>query len=246
LNTRTTSGSCRWIPPAYKGSGGSWDVGYGVYDLFDLGEFDQKGTIPTKYGTKSDLLAAVAALQRQGLQVYADVAFNHKNGGDGTEDVLAQQVDWNDRNRSLSDWYWIKAWTYFDFPGRAGKYSSMKWYWWCFDAVSYDYNHPEQGSTYLFRLKGKQFSTEVSHENGNYDYLMAADLDMGVGFVWGELGYWGDWFLSMTKVDGFRIDACKHIRASFFPAWLGDRRRNTGQQLFSVGEYWSGNVEELH
>ena len=41
-----------WIPPAYKGSGGVNDNGYGVYDLFDLGEFDQKGDKRTKYGTK--------------------------------------------------------------------------------------------------------------------------------------------------------------------------------------------------
>ena len=36
-----------WLPPAYKGAGGKDDVGYGVYDLFDLGEFDQKGSIRT-------------------------------------------------------------------------------------------------------------------------------------------------------------------------------------------------------
>ena len=39
-----------WIPPAIKGTS-DLDVGYGAYDLYDLGEFDQKGTIPTKYGT---------------------------------------------------------------------------------------------------------------------------------------------------------------------------------------------------
>ncbi|VTS16874.1 cytoplasmic alpha-amylase [Streptococcus pseudoporcinus] len=42
-----------WLPPAFKGTGSN-DVGYGIYDLFDLGEFDQNGTIPTKYGTKED------------------------------------------------------------------------------------------------------------------------------------------------------------------------------------------------
>ena len=35
-------------------------MGYGVYDLYDLGEFDQKGTIPTKYGTKQEYLDAVS------------------------------------------------------------------------------------------------------------------------------------------------------------------------------------------
>ena len=39
-----------WLPPAYKGAGGVTDVGYSVYDLFDLGEFSQKGTVETKYG----------------------------------------------------------------------------------------------------------------------------------------------------------------------------------------------------
>jgi alpha-amylase len=37
-----------WLPPAYKGGAGGYDVGYGVYDLFDLGEFNQKGSTPTK------------------------------------------------------------------------------------------------------------------------------------------------------------------------------------------------------
>ena len=37
-----------WFPPAYKAAGGANSVGYDPYDLFDLGEFDQKGSIPTK------------------------------------------------------------------------------------------------------------------------------------------------------------------------------------------------------
>lgn len=41
-----------WLPPAYKAADGSEGVGYAVYDLFDLGEFDQKGSVRTKYGTK--------------------------------------------------------------------------------------------------------------------------------------------------------------------------------------------------
>lgn len=34
-----------WLPPAYKGASGGYSVGYDSYDLFDLGEFDQKGSI---------------------------------------------------------------------------------------------------------------------------------------------------------------------------------------------------------
>ena len=41
-----------WLTPAYKGYKGREDVGYGVYDMYDQGEFDQKRSIATKYGTK--------------------------------------------------------------------------------------------------------------------------------------------------------------------------------------------------
>jgi alpha-amylase len=123
----------------------------------------------------------------------------------------------------------------------------MKWSWWWFDGVSYDENDPGAGATRLYKLKPKPFETDVSHEHGNYDYLMACDLDMGVDFVRGELAWWGKWFLETTGgVDGFRMDACKHIRSSFFPWWLGEVRSASNRPLFAVGEYWSNDVEQLH
>lgn len=41
-----------WLPPAYKGTAGSEDVGYGVYDYYDLGEFDQKGRCQQNMGQR--------------------------------------------------------------------------------------------------------------------------------------------------------------------------------------------------
>lgn len=233
-----------WFPPCTKGRGATTNVGYGCYDLFDLGEFDQQGAVRTKYGTKAELLAAIQAAHQAGLQVYGDVVFNHKDGADEKELVWVQEVDKNDRNRILSDWYQINAWTKFTFPNRAGKYSTMQWFWWCFDALNY--NADTGRDDVIYRLKEKHFSTEVSNEHGNYDYLLANDLDLGVDFVRGELLYWGEWFLAQTGVDGFRIDACKHIRSSWFPIWLSHLRSKTGKELFSVGEYWSAKVQQLH
>src|SRR6188474_1548708 len=103
-----------WFPPAYKGQSLN-DVGYGVYDLFDLGEFDQKGTLRTKYGTRQQFLAAVTAVQGAGMHAYADVVFNHKDGADHVERIRAQIVDWDDRNHVLGDWQEIGAWTNFTF-----------------------------------------------------------------------------------------------------------------------------------
>ena len=50
-----------WLPSPCKAMDGARDVGYGIYDLFDLGEFDQKGSVATKYGTRAQLEAAVRA-----------------------------------------------------------------------------------------------------------------------------------------------------------------------------------------
>ncbi|HYW19388.1 MAG TPA: alpha-amylase [Nodularia sp. (in: cyanobacteria)] len=234
-----------WLPPAYKGTGGSNDVGYGVYDLFDLGEFDQKGSVRTKYGTRDQYLTAIKTAQGYGLNIYGDVVLNHKDGGDETERIWAQEMHWNDRNRPVSDWYEMDAYTKFNFPGRGDKYSSMKWSWWCFDSLSY--NASTQNANKLYRIKDKGFETEVSHEHGNFDYLLANDLDMGEELVRGELMYWGRWFVDTTNVNGFRIDAVKHIRSSFFRDWLNHLRVHFNQrQLFSCGEYWSQNIDELH
>lgn len=65
-----------WIPPAYKG-GSVDDVGYGVYDRYDLGEFNQKGTVATRYGTLAQLQSAITALHSKNIQVYEDMVMNH-------------------------------------------------------------------------------------------------------------------------------------------------------------------------
>jgi len=234
-----------WIPPCYKGGAGGYDVGYGTYDLFDLGEFDQKGTVRTKYGTKKELLSAIKSARSNGIQVLADVVFNHKNGGDAVQQVWAQQVDWNNRNLPISPWHEISAYTKFTFQGRGDTYSSMKWHWWCFDAFSYD--AVTKKADRLYRIKDKAFETGVSPQYGNYDYLMANDLDTDNEFVRGELKYWGRWFIDTTGIDGFRIDAIKHIKSTFFRDWLNHLRVHFGgKELFSVGEYWSDNVDTLN
>ena len=90
-----------WMPPAYKGAAGINDVGYGPYDLYDLGEFKQKGSQSTKYGTKRQYLKAIQSLQNKGIFVLADIVFNHKMGGDTLESAIAQTVDGWNRNKVI-------------------------------------------------------------------------------------------------------------------------------------------------
>ncbi len=240
-----------WLPPPFKGAGGINDAGYGVYDLYDLGEFHQKGSIRTKYGDRSEYLDALRAARAAGLQVYADIVFNHRGGADDAEWVKAVRVRKEDRSREFTldyDDYWIEAFTVFNFPQRRGKYSDFTWNWELFDGVDFAANFPrETGVVFKFHQRGKDWAKMVSGELGNYDYLMFSDIDMNHPAVRTELGNWGKWFLDQTGVDGFRLDAVKHIQFSFFWYWLEQMRRHARRPLFAVGEYWNpDNVEELH
>ena len=231
-----------WIPPACKGMAGKDDVGYSGYDMYDLGEFDQKETIPTKYGTKDELISAIRALHDAGIHVYADVVMDHKMGADEWEYVNARDYNLDNRYEALSGDRQIGVWTRFTFPGRKGIYSKFVWDWSHFDAVDWDEIGKKNG---LFLFEGKMWDTRVDSEKGNYDYLMGADLDLDNKDVVHELGRWGKWFVHVTDVDGFRFDAVKHMRFSFFRKWLKELRREEKEELFSVGEYWSSDVNKL-
>src|SRR5690349_13367199 len=107
-----------WLPPAFKATAGTYSVGYDVYDLYDLGEFDQKGTVRTKYGTKEEYIEAIKALQAAGIQAIVDVVLNHLGGGDETETIMAVEVNPEDRTEAISEPFEIEAFTKFYHPGR--------------------------------------------------------------------------------------------------------------------------------
>jgi alpha-amylase len=72
-----------WLPPAHKaGNISGPSMGYDPYDFYDLGEFDQKGGIPTWFGTRKELEALIANAHRHRLSVIADIVINHNNGAD--------------------------------------------------------------------------------------------------------------------------------------------------------------------
>ena len=232
-----------WLPPAYKGSNGADDTGYGVYDLFDLGEFDQKGSIRTKYGTRDEYLAGIKAAHNSGIHVYADIVFNHKLGADETEQFRATPYDAENRYECIGNLQPIEAWTKFTFPGRQGKYSELIWQWYHFS--SNDHNILDENKKAIYLFEGKKFDDSVDQEKGNFDYLMGCDLDINNPDVQKELFYWGEWFLETTGVDGFRFDAVKHLKSSFFLDWIKHLSDHSGRRLFAVGEYWLAESEAL-
>ena len=231
-----------WLPPAYKGNEGVNDVGYSVYDLYDLGEFNQKGSIPTKYGTKEEYVAAIRELNRNNIDVYGDISLDHKIGADETERVYGSGYEWNDRHKKIIDEKLLEVWTKFTFPGRNGKYSDFKWNWSHFDAVDWDEISKTKA---VFMFYRKEWDEGVDEEYGNFDYLMGADLQLSNEEVIKELKSWGRWYLETTGVNGFRIDAAKHTSHKFILDWIETLRQESGKELFSVAEYWNPDINVL-
>lgn len=234
-----------WLPPCFKSKGGTHDVGYGIYDLWDLGEFDQKGTLRTKYGSKEEYLNLIKAIHENGCEAYADIVLNHKGGADYTENFEAVQVDEYDRLKDISDPYEIEGWTGFNFPGRKGAYSEFVWSFNHFSGVDYD---EKTGTDGIFRIlgDGKYWDLEVSQEMGNYDYLMFADIDHSHPEVQAEIALWTKWFIKESGIDGFRFDALKHIDFHFideYARWILDL---FGDDFYFIGEYWAADFGELN
>lgn len=227
-----------WFPPAYKGTNGGNSVGYDAYDLYDLGEFDQKNSTATKYGTKQDYLHSIQALKKENIQVIVDIVLGHKAGGDELETFKAAKVDENNREKIISEFSDIQSYTKFTFPGRGKKYSDFEWNFTCFSGVDY----AEGKDSHIYKIQseyGNDWEEMIDDEKGNYDYLMFNDVEHRNPHVREELNNWAKWYFDETDFDGVRLDALKHISFDFYKEWLTMLRSNSGKNIFAVGEYWA-------
>lgn len=66
-----------WVPSPSKGNFGIVDMGYGIYDHYDLGNYNQKGTTETRFGSRSELEDMISDMHSNGIEVYADIILNH-------------------------------------------------------------------------------------------------------------------------------------------------------------------------
>ena len=196
----------------------------------------------TKYGTAEEYADCIRALRRAGLLVLADVVLNHRLGADEPERVRVRPVDPGNRLAPPGQAQEAEVYTRFTFPGRKDRYSPFVWDHRRFTGVDTSAQGQQRS---LFLLDGKQWAADVDGENGNFDYLMGADVDVCDAEVGAELRRWGLWFLKKSGADGFRLDAVKHISASFLAGWLSALREATGRELFAVGEYWNYDCSAL-
>lgn len=73
-----------WLPPFCKAAD-PHSNGYDPYDYFDLGDYDQKGSVKTLYGNRAELENLIKILHENSIGVYADMVINHNSGADEEE-----------------------------------------------------------------------------------------------------------------------------------------------------------------
>lgn len=208
-----------WLPPAYKG-GSIYDVGYGVYDRYDLGEFNQKGTVPTRYGTLGQLQSCIGTLHGKGIQVYEDMVMNHLLSADGQE-----QFTYNGRS--------FNVWTSFTYPGRGNTYSSYKWRYYNFNGTQ---QAPNNG---WYQWNPWDFNPYANSDA--YDNLLGCEIRYSDVNQRNETKAWGKWITAKLQLDGYRLDATKHIQTSFVNEWLDAVKGGR----FAVSEAWFRNLQDL-
>lgn len=87
-----------WLPPFCKAADPKSN-GYDPYDYFDLGDFDQKGSIKTLYGNRKELESLIAVMRKHKISAIADMVINHNSGADEEEtNPLDGQKRWTKFN----------------------------------------------------------------------------------------------------------------------------------------------------
>ncbi len=244
-----------WLPPGCKASSPNGN-GYDVYDLYDLGEFNQKGSQVTKWGRKEELVELCQTAKRLGIGVIWDAVLNHKAAADGKDRCQAVKVNEKgeqlysslpatylmyrlaDRRKEISRPHDVEVWTKFDFPARGAKYSPKQYSWRDFSGVDYD-AATHTNAIYKFTGPTKPgWAIDVDTELGNYDYLMFANVDYSQPSVRQDVLNWGSWIANELGLSGFRLDAMKHYSQEFQKEFVKHMDGQFGRDFFIVGEYW--------
>lgn len=163
-----------WAPCPAKGNWGIIDNGYGIYDHYDLGNYYQKGTTETRFGSRSELEQMISVMHQQPkIEVYADVVLNHMYSSDENEEP------------NLA----VKAYVFGEAHGEQHKpYPANEIRWVIPDATPGDYHiqikgyglpwtssHTERGYDVMIRWDGSsisesgQWEYEPNDGNGNYN-----------------------------------------------------------------------------
>ncbi|RLJ33840.1 alpha-amylase [Chryseobacterium sp. 7] len=102
-----------WLPPASKAQNGAYSMGYDPTDYYDFGNFNQNGSVETRFGSRTELEALITKAHAENMQVYADIVINHNSGGQSEANPYTGTNTWTNFSgvasgkfpRSYNDFY---------------------------------------------------------------------------------------------------------------------------------------------
>ncbi|WP_421890219.1 alpha-amylase [Marinoscillum sp.] len=87
-----------WLPPVSKAQNGPYSMGYDPTDYYDFGNYNQNGTVETRFGSKTELQSLITAAHGQDMEVYADIVINHNSGGQSEANQYTGGNTWTNFN----------------------------------------------------------------------------------------------------------------------------------------------------
>ncbi len=249
-----------WIPPPTKGPVGTsvkWaNVGYNLYDRFDLGDVPQRGTRETRYGTRGSLRAMVDNAHGLGVKIIPDIVMNHNGNGPDFREYPGMtatdfHVQWSEgycntlnfmRAPRMDQWYHNEG------------YGGTMWQDLANLVDIRTEDHPLNPDPKRFTgqktIEGKSFnfvdgSSYLRHvgQYDRYPYYPAGYTNENSAQL---LYRWIAWLGQAMDYDGLRLDAGKHTPYEFF-GWRGSGFLHEAQWNYTQrrGYDFGGNPTDL-
>ena len=244
-----------WIPPTNRADTGNLSVGYDLYDRFDLGNASN----PTLYGTEASLRGLVYAAHSTDIKIYPDTIFNHNGFRDKYTSGFAGYPGFALTLPSGPDQ------TYGDFHDYSATDDLTKRVSNLIDIAqeNNDQYIRQPISTSTANLPGMWVDTTFARFYPDPSPLIG-DKTTFSGFnlthplrgvptnenATGLLLRYTRWMNEVIDVDGFRLDAAKHIPTWFFSSFLDNalagkgrpNRDGTPSNPLQFGEVYDGNA----
>ncbi|MCE1188393.1 MAG: putative Ig domain-containing protein [Ignavibacteria bacterium] len=179
-----------WFPSPVKGAAGALSMGYDPYDHYDFGDYNQKGSIKTRFGSKAELVNAIKTFHSMNMQVYADAVTNHMSGGEMSIPYTCKPYPT----------YADSAFMLFSYPNGSGRFKKDASFFYP-NSIHCDVTPPYHGAS-------------------DPIFAFGMWLDKDQTKIKDSLIVWGKYLKEVLGYDGFRLDAVKSIDPKFMGPWL--------------------------
>lgn len=187
-----------WIPPFYKTKeGDTARCGYEPYDYYDLGEYDQKGSIETRYGSRDELESLISVMHSNEMEILGDIVINHCNGGDEEPNLKIKKIGAEDFDFTLTNFSAVLS-------GELMR--------------NYSYFHTAN----LVGGDLSQYPISVLNDKDAASFGAFPDFDHSNTIVQQELLDWANWLSNEIGMDGWRFDVALGIIPEFLESWMNN------------------------